>query len=140
MFGTWQLKTFPRLKQPNGYVFVKIQQLRYISRVQGGCSSVYIVQVTQVFVMLCAIWYHLYNLKNVQKHTWKSFSFSKVTGFSKVFRKSLNNLKLKASVQLPSQNESLAITLKICQNINSKIFHGKILFFACKIFIFTNFV
>ena len=132
------MKTFPRLKQPNGYVFVKIQQLRYISRVQGGCSSVCIVQVTQVFAMLCATWYHLYNLKNVQKHTWKSFSFSKVAGFSKVFRKSLNKLELKASVQLPSQNESLTTVLKICQKISSKTFHRKILFFACKIFIFTN--
>ena len=35
----------------------------------------------------CAIWYHLYNLKDLcnlnVKHPWRSFTFSKVAGFSK---------------------------------------------------------
>ena len=35
-----------------------------------------------VFVMLCAIWYHLHNSKNVKKKPWTSVTFSKVTGFS----------------------------------------------------------
>ena len=35
-----------------------------------------------VFVMLCAIWYHLHNSKNVKKTPWTSVTFSKVTGFS----------------------------------------------------------
>ena len=34
-----------------------------------------------VFVMLCAIWYHLHNSKNVKKNPWTSVTFSKVTGF-----------------------------------------------------------
>ena len=35
------------------------------------------------YVMLCAIWYHLYNLKNVKKHPWRSVAFSKVAVFTK---------------------------------------------------------
>ena len=35
-----------------------------------------------VFVMLCTIWYHLHNSKNVKKNPWTSVTFSKVTGFS----------------------------------------------------------
>ena len=30
------------------------------------------------FVILCAIWYHLYNLKQREKHPWRSDTFSKV--------------------------------------------------------------
>ena len=33
--------------------------------------------------MLCAIWYYLYNLKNVKKHPWRSVTFSKVSGYKK---------------------------------------------------------
>ena len=34
--------------------------------------------------MLCAIWYHLRNLKNVsEKQPWRSVTFSKVVGFTK---------------------------------------------------------
>ena len=32
-------------------------------------------------VMLCAVWNHLYNLKNV-KQPWRNDTFSKVAGFS----------------------------------------------------------
>ena len=31
---------------------------------------------------LCAIWYHLYNLKKREKHPWRSVTFSKVPGQS----------------------------------------------------------
>ena len=34
------------------------------------------------FVMRCAIWYHLYNFKNVKNTQWRSVNFSKVPGFS----------------------------------------------------------
>ena len=37
----------------------------------------------EVYVMRCAIWYHLYKLKNV-KHPWRSVTFSKVAGFQLV--------------------------------------------------------
>ena len=33
-------------------------------------------------VMLCAIWYRLYNLKKREKHPRRSVTFSKVAGFS----------------------------------------------------------
>ena len=33
------------------------------------------------YVMFCAIWYHLYNLKNMKKNPWRSVTFSKVAGF-----------------------------------------------------------
>ena len=32
------------------------------------------------YVMCCAVWYHLYNLKKREKHLWKSVTFSKVAG------------------------------------------------------------
>ena len=32
-------------------------------------------------VTLCAIWYHLYNLKKREKYPWKSVTFSKVAGY-----------------------------------------------------------
>ena len=37
-----------------------------------------------IYVMRCAIWYHLYNLKNVKKNPWRSVTFSnvKLLGFS----------------------------------------------------------
>ena len=31
-------------------------------------------------MMLCAIWYHLYNFKKREKHPWRSVTFSKVAG------------------------------------------------------------
>ena len=31
-----------------------------------------------LYVMFCAIWYHLYSLKNVKNHPWKSVTFSKI--------------------------------------------------------------
>ena len=34
------------------------------------------------FAMHCAIWYHLYNFKKSEKHSWRSVTFSKVAGFS----------------------------------------------------------
>ena len=30
----------------------------------------------RTYVMRCAIWYRLYNLKNVKKHLWRSVTFS----------------------------------------------------------------
>ena len=36
---------------------------------------------TQSHVMLCAIWYNLCNLKEREKHPWRSVTFSKVAGF-----------------------------------------------------------
>ena len=38
----------------------------------------------QLFVMRCAIWYHLYNLKNKKKKQWRSVTFSKPTTLLKV--------------------------------------------------------
>ena len=35
-------------------------------------------------VMLCTIWYHLYNFKKCEKHPWRSVTFSKVAGLLKV--------------------------------------------------------
>ena len=32
------------------------------------------------FAMRCAIWYHLYNFKKSEKHSWRSVTFSKVAG------------------------------------------------------------
>ena len=36
----------------------------------------------RLYVMRCAIWYHLCSYKNVKKQSWKSVTFSKVAGFS----------------------------------------------------------
>ena len=36
-------------------------------------------EILQSCVMLCAIWYHLYNLKR-KKYPWRTVTFSKVTG------------------------------------------------------------
>ena len=38
-------------------------------------------------VVHCAIWYHLYNLKNEKKQPWRSVNFSKVTGSACNFTK-----------------------------------------------------
>ena len=35
---------------------------------------------------LCAIYYYLYNLKNVKKYPWRSFSFSNVTKVTTVLK------------------------------------------------------
>ena len=43
--------------------------------------------IERQYVMRCAIWYRLYNLKivkNREKHPWRSVNFSKVAGFSLV--------------------------------------------------------
>ena len=32
--------------------------------------------------MLCAIWYHLYNLQKCKKHAWMGDTFSKVAGYN----------------------------------------------------------
>ena len=34
--------------------------------------------------MLCAIWYHLYNFKNMKNPPWRSVTFSKIAGLLKV--------------------------------------------------------
>ena len=39
-----------------------------------------LLTIPTTFVMRCAIWYHLYNLKKREKHPWSSVNFSKVTG------------------------------------------------------------
>ena len=38
-----------------------------------------------VFVIICANWYHLYNLKKGEKHPWRWVTFSKVAGSSLQF-------------------------------------------------------
>ena len=40
--------------------------------------------------MHCAIWYHLYNLKNVKKNPWRSVTFTKVTLFHGCFSRFVN--------------------------------------------------
>ena len=32
-------------------------------------------------VMLCAIWYHLYNFRKREKHPWRSVTFRKVESY-----------------------------------------------------------
>ena len=44
-------------------------------------SNVYL-KMAALFVMRCAIWYHLYNFKKREKHPWTSVTFSKVGGFA----------------------------------------------------------
>ena len=38
-----------------------------------------------LYLMFCAIRYHLYNLRNVRKKPWRSATVSKVAGFSLQF-------------------------------------------------------
>ena len=51
-----------------------------------GCSTrtriLMLYQEIFTYVMLCVIWYHLYNLKNVEQHSWNSVTFSEVAGFT----------------------------------------------------------
>ena len=39
---------------------------------QHPCRSAISIKLQSMGVMRCAIWYHLHNLKNVQKHPWRS--------------------------------------------------------------------
>ena len=66
---------------------------KYYPQAQPGFSNysrnsrkVFLHRLKDVFfkknIMLCAIWYHLHNIKNMRKHPWKSVTFSKVAGFS----------------------------------------------------------
>ena len=58
------------------------------THVKWGCSSVFILDFEHiqqnvqhihfVSVVLCTIWHHLYNLKNMEKHPRKSNTFSKL--------------------------------------------------------------
>ena len=54
-------------------------------------------------MMRCAIWYHLYNLKNVKKHQWRSVSLSKVAGW-----------KLNCTNGTKSHNTSHIIVIVYC--------------------------
>ena len=66
-------------------------------KVLGSCLQAW----KKKYVMLCAIWYHLYNLKNVRntKHPWRSVTFGKVAGFSR-FLNCTNDTKLRNASQM----------------------------------------
>ena len=50
-----------------------------------GRNALTIVIITTIVIMkimvimiICSVWYHLYNFENVKKNPWRSVTFSKV--------------------------------------------------------------
>ena len=80
-------------------------------KVQGLQAFAFsVVIITDEYVMRCAIWQHLYNLKNVEKPC-KSVNFSKF-GLSWVFLRFLKLAYFLRKVQTLRMNNSRILTIK----------------------------